>query len=110
MCLTTTGDLVVLGDPKWPDHNDGFVDIFAVKNHLLAVRRVSVVFLDNGNQVGGSVPIDRICVGYRGIVGESGESLYTLAYRPWVLLASVEACAVTGNSTCRIRFKNKARR
>ena len=62
------------------DHNDGFIDICAVKNRLRAVLRDGIVFLDDGNQVGGSVPIDRICVGYRGIVGESNRSLYTLEH------------------------------
>ena len=90
------------------DHNDGFVDICVVKNHLWAVRRDGVILLDDGNKVGWSVPIDRICVGLRCIVGESNGSLFTLEHQRRVLLSNMGTCAVTGNSTCPSPSKAKS--
>ena len=65
--------------------------------------------MEDGNQFGGSVHIDRIWPGSHGIVSESNGSLYSIKHQQRVILANVVTCALTGNSTCLITFKNKKR-
>ena len=97
-------DRVILGDLKWDNHNDGFINICAIRNSLWAVCRDGGVFMDDGNKFGGSVHIDRIRPGYHGIVGESDRSLHSLDHQQRVLLANAVTGALTGNQTCHITF------
>ena len=63
--------------------------------------------MGDGNQFNESVNIDRIYLGYHGIVGESNGSVYSPEHQQRVLLVNVGTCALTGNSTCLITFTNK---
>ena len=63
--------------------------------------------MGDGNNFNESVNIDRIYLGYHGILGESNGSVYSPEHQPLVLLANVGTCALTGNSTCLITFANK---
>ena len=66
--------------------------------------------MGDGNNFNESVNIDRIYLGYHGIIGESNGSVYSPEHQPLVLLANVGTCAQTGNTTYLITFTNKKRK